>query len=126
MPDEPNAAELARRLDERFTDVREDLREMGDRLEKKVTLERYGYEQQGRDAAFRELIERVRAVETAREAEKTAREKEQREEAERKQAADQRLADRRAADRRLIFAALIAPVLILLLTVYLSTRGAGK
>jgi CHASE3 domain sensor protein len=126
VPDEPTPRELARRLDERFTDVRDDIREMGDRLEKKVALERYGYEQQGRDEAFRQLIERVRAIETAREAEKAAREKEQREETEKKRLADQRLAERRAADRRLIFTALIAPVLILLLTVWLSTRGAGK
>lgn len=126
MPDEPSASELARRLDERFTDVRDDVRELGNRLDKKVTLERYGYEQQTRDEGFRQLVERVRAIEADRAAEKAAREKEQREEAEKKRVEQQRLADRRAADRRLIFTALIAPVLILLLTVYLSTRGAGS
>lgn len=127
MPDEPpTASELARRLDERFADVRDDVLQLGVRLDKKVTLERYGYEQQARDDQFRQLVERVRAIEAAREAEKAAREKEQREEAEKKRLADQRIADRRAADRRLIFTALIAPVLILLLTVWLSTRGAGS
>lgn len=32
--------------------------------------------------------------------------------------------DLRAADRRLIFTALVAPVLMLLLTVYLASKGA--
>jgi CHASE3 domain sensor protein len=126
VPDEPTASELAYRLDERFANVREDLREMGVSLEKKVSAERYAYEQQGRDDTFRQLMERVRGIEAAREAEKTARDKEQRDEAEKKRKEEQRIADRRAADRRLIFAALIAPVLILLLTVYLSAKGAGS
>lgn len=114
MPDEPSASELARRLDERFADVREDVRGLEVRLDKKVTLERYGYEQQSRDESFRQLVERVRAIETAREAEK-----------EKKRQDEQRLADRRASDRRLIFTALIAPVLLLVLSIYLSTKGGG-
>lgn len=114
MPDEPSASELARRLDERFADVRDDVRGMEARLDKKVTLERYGYEQQSRDEAYRQLTERVRAIEVAREAD-----------ADRRRREAQAAVERRAADRRLIFTALIAPVLLLLLGVYLTSKGAG-
>ena len=114
MPDEPTASELARRLDERFADVRDDVRGMEARLDKKVTLERYAYEQQARDEVHRQLTERVRAIEVAR-----------KDEADRRQLEAQAALERRAADRRLIFTALIAPVLLLLLGVYLSSKGAG-
>ena len=41
-------------------------------------------------------------------------------------ASPEALAKERRADKRLIFSALIVPVLIVLLQVYLSSRGAGS
>lgn len=115
MPDEPTLGELVRRLDAVHQDLKEDFRELGSRLDSKVSMERYQLEQQARDDALKLLLERVKGIEEARESEARLR----REEA-------QHLADRRASDRRLIFTALIAPVLLLLLTVYLNARGAGS
>ncbi|MFB6675618.1 hypothetical protein ACFCWG_24970 [Streptomyces sp. NPDC056390] len=114
MPDDPTLGEVMRRLEDVRLDLKEDFRELGTRLDSKVSMERYQLEQQARDEALKLLVERVRGIEEAREQEQRTR----REEA-------QRIADKRAADRRLIFTALIAPVLLLVLTVYLQTRGAG-
>lgn len=114
MPTEPTLGEVMRRLEDVRTDLKEDFRELGTRLDSKVSMERYQLEQQARDTAAALALERIKAIEGAREQE----EKDRRAEA-------QKLADRRAADRRLAFTAIIAPVLMLLLTVYLSTRGAG-
>ncbi|MFJ4637627.1 hypothetical protein ACIP69_18635 [Streptomyces hygroscopicus] len=114
MPDEPTLGEVVRRLEDVRQDLKEDFRELGNRLDSKVSMERYQLEQQARDEAQKLLLERVKGIEEARESEARIR----REEA-------QRLADRRASDRRLIFTALIAPVLLLVLTVYLNARGAG-
>ncbi|MCX4450728.1 hypothetical protein [Streptomyces sp. NBC_01789] len=114
MPDQPTLGEVMRRLEDVRTDLKEDFRELGLRLDSKVSLERYQLEQQARDDALKLVVERVKGIEEAREAAKKARE-----------AAEQRAADRRAADRRLIFTALIAPVLLLILTVYLNAQGAG-
>ncbi|MDQ0842390.1 hypothetical protein [Streptomyces sp. V1I6] len=114
MPNDPTLGEVMRRLEDVRQDLKEDFRELGVRLDSKVSMERYQLEQVARDAAAALLVERVKTIEDAREQE----EKDRREEA-------QRVADRRAHDRRLIFTAIIAPVLMLLLTVYLSTRGAA-
>jgi hypothetical protein len=114
MPDEPTLGEVMRRLEDVRTDLKEDFRELGSRLDSKVSMERYQLEQVARDEALRVIVERVKSIEDAREQE----ERDRREEA-------QRLADRRAADRRLIFTAIIAPVLMLLLTVYIQTQGAA-
>jgi Flp pilus assembly protein TadB len=103
-----------RRLDDVRQDLKEDLRELGTRLDGKVSMERYQLEQLARDEALRLLAERVTAIEGSRV-----------QEAKDKQQEDQRIADRRAGDRRLLFSALIAPVLLLLLTVYIQARGAG-
>lgn len=103
MPDEPTLGELARRLEDRLGDVRDDIRELGARIDSRVSMERYQIEQAQRDEAYRLLLERVKGIEDARkEQEKT-----------------------RAADRRLILSGLVVPVLVILLQVYLSTRGAG-
>jgi len=104
MPDEPTLGEVMRRLEDVRTDLKEDFRELGVRLDSKVSLERYQLEQQARDEASKQIIERVKALEGA------TREKEQ----------------QRAADRRLIFSALIVPILMVLLTVYLQTKGAAS
>lgn len=103
MPDDPTLGELARRLEDRFGDVRDDIQQLGIRLDSRVSMERYQIEQQQRDDAHKLLLERVKGIEDAR--------KEQ--------------DKQRAADRRLIFSALVVPVLLVLLQVYLSTRGAG-
>ncbi|MFE9003065.1 hypothetical protein ACFYOY_13130 [Streptomyces sp. NPDC007875] len=115
MPNEPTLGELVRRLDAVHQDLKEDFRELGSRLDSKVSMERYQLEQQARDDALKLLLERVKGIEEAREQAARLRHEEA-----------QRIADRRAADRRLIFTALIAPVLLLILTVYLNTRGAGS
>lgn len=113
--DEPTLGELGRRLAAVHADIKEDIGQLAGRLDGKVSMERYSLEQQARDDAMRQLIERVTAIEEDRAA--TVRQ----------QAADQRAADeRRRADRRLAFSALVAPVLLLLLQVYLSARGAGS
>ncbi|MFB4424794.1 hypothetical protein C5F59_027410 [Streptomyces sp. QL37] len=114
MPDEPTLGEVMRRLEDVRADLKDDFRELGLRLDSKVSLERYQLEQAARDESLKLVVERVKGIEEAREQEARAHREE-----------EQRLADRRAADRRLIFTALVAPVLLLILTVYLSAQGAG-
>lgn len=115
MPDEPTLGEVVRRLEAVHQDLKEDFRDVAGRLDSKVSIERYQYEQAATLERERVLSERVKAIEEARD-----------KEAQDRQAAEQRAADRRAADRRLIFSALIAPVLMLLLTLYLTSRGAAS
>lgn len=114
MAEDPTLGEVMRRLEDVRQDLKEDFRELGLRLDSKVSMERYQLEQQARDGAAALVLERVKAIEQARE-----------QEAEKQRQDAQKLADRRAADRRLAFTAIIAPVLMLLLTVYLNARGAG-
>lgn len=114
MPDEPTLGEVVRRLEAVHQDLKEDFRELGHRLDSKVSMERYLLEQQARDDSLKLLDERVRGIESERERE----ERERREES-------QRQADKRASDRRLLFTAIIAPVLMLLLQLYLNAKGAG-
>lgn len=104
MPDEPTLGEVMRRLEDVRTDLKDDFRELGVRLDSKVSLERYQLEQANREDAYKVLTERVKGLEEA------SREKER----------------QRAADRRLIFSALIVPVLMVFLTVYLQAKGAGS
>lgn len=114
MPDEPTLGEVVRRLEAVHADLKEDLREYGARLDGKVSMERYQLEQQAGQDALRLLVERVTGIEEARAT------------AARQAEADRRAADdRRRSDRRLAFSALVAPVLMLLLQLYLSSRGAG-
>lgn len=114
MPDEPTLGEVVRRLEAVHADLKEDLRENAARLDTKVSLERYELERRARDDVHSQLITRIAAIEEARIQEQ------------RQADADRRAADdRRRADRRLVFAALIAPVLILLLQLYVNSRGAG-
>ena len=113
--DEPSNGELARRLEAIHVDLKEDFRELGKRLDAKVSLERYELERRNRDEVHVQLSERIAAIEEARLQEQ------------RKADADRRAAeDRRRQDRRLVFAALIAPVLLLLLQAYLAAKGAGS
>lgn len=115
MPDEPTLGEVVRRLEAIHADLKEDLREYGARLDKKVSIERYELERRGADEVHRLVIERVTAIEAAREREKRDADLERR-----------KIEDQRRADKRLILTGLIVPVLIVILQVYLSTRGAGS
>jgi CHASE3 domain sensor protein len=114
VPEDPSNAELAHRIELMRIDLKEDFRELVGLLEKKVSVERYEIERRNRDDVHVQIMERIAAIEAARDKEK-----------EEKRVAEQQLAERRAADRRLIFSALIAPVLMLILTLYLTSQGAG-
>jgi hypothetical protein len=116
MPDEqPSNGELAHRLEAMRIDLKEDFRELVGMLEKKVSTERYEIERRNRDDIHVQIIERIAAIESAREKEK-----------EDARLARQKVEDERRADRRLIFSALVAPVLMLILTLYLTSQGAGS
>ncbi|MGW1102698.1 hypothetical protein [Streptomyces sp. NPDC002540] len=115
MSDDPTLGEVNRRVEVGFADVKEDLQNLAARLDSRVSMERYQLEQAARDKELKDILERIRAIEEARREEERQRE------------ADQRAAiAQRAADRRLILTSLIVPVLLILLQVYLSTRGAGS
>ncbi|MEU1272955.1 hypothetical protein [Streptomyces sp. NPDC005799] len=113
--DDPSNAELAHRLEAMRIDLKEDFRELVGLLEKKVSVERYEIERKNRDEVHVAIMERIQAIETARE-------KERQDAA----LARQKAEDQRRADRRLIFSALIVPVLIVLLQAYLAAKGAGS
>lgn len=114
MADELTLGELARRFDDRLADVREDIQQLVQLLDKRVSTERYQYESQARDERERALAQRVKSLEDAAA-----------QDAEKKQKEQQEKTDQRASDRRIIFSALIVPVLLVFLQVYLSTKGAG-
>lgn len=114
MADEPTLGEVVRRLEAIHADLKEDLREYGARLEKKVSIERHDIERRTADEVHRQMIERMTAIEAERAQAIRDDELERR-----------KIEDQRRADRRLILTGLIVPVLIVLLQVYLSTRGAG-
>jgi hypothetical protein len=103
VADEPTTGELMRRLEDVRLDLKEDLQSLATRLDGKVDTLTLNLQQQAQDERTAALAERVKAIEAA------AREKER----------------ERAADRRLILTALVVPVLIVILQVYLSTKGAG-
>ncbi len=114
MPDEPTLGEVVRRLEAVHQDLKEDFRDVAGRLDGKVSIERFQLEKDAAMERERLTNERVKAIEEARA-----------EEARKKQEQEQKAAERHASDRRLIFSALIAPVIMLLLTLYLTSRGAG-
>lgn len=115
MADEPSNAELAHRIEAMRIDLKEDFRELVGRLDAKVSVERYEIERRNRDEVHVQIMERIAAIEAARQQEKKDADAEQR-----------RREDERRTDKRLLFTALIAPVLILLLQAYLAARGAGS
>lgn len=115
MPDEPTLGEVVRRLEAVHQDLKEDFRDVAGRLDGKVSIERFQLEKDAAMERERLTNERVKAIEEARA-----------EEARKKQEQEQKAAERHASDRRLIFSALIAPVIMLLLTLYLTSRGAGS
>lgn len=115
MADDPSNAELAHRIEAMRIDLKEDFRELVGLLEKKVSVERYEIERRNRDEVHVQMMERIQAIETARQKERQDAE-----------AARQKALDERRADRRLIFSGLVVPVLIVLLQAYLAARGAGS
>ncbi|MFE7566194.1 hypothetical protein ACFU76_04410 [Streptomyces sp. NPDC057539] len=111
---EPTAGELERRYNDRFADIRDDLQNLQNLIDKRVSVERYQTDQHYGAEADRQLIERIKAIEEARQEEA------------RQADADRRAAEaQRRADKRLLFSALVVPVLLVFLQVYLATRGAG-
>lgn len=114
MADEPTLGEVVRRLEAIHADLKEDLREYGTRLDKKVSVERYEIERRTADEVHRQVIERLAQIESARAQEQRDADLERR-----------KREDERRGDRRLVFSCLIAPVLLLLLQAYLAARGAG-
>lgn len=114
MADEPTLGEVVRRLEAIHVDLKEDLREYGARLDKKVSVERYELERRAADEVHRQVIERVAQIEAERAQEKREAEADRR-----------KREDERRADRRLVFSCLAAPILLLLLQAYLAARGAG-
>jgi CHASE3 domain sensor protein len=113
--DDVTVPELVRRLEDVRRDCREDNTELRLVVDSKVSMERYQYENRAREDAYRQLADRIRAIEEARDLEQQKRRED-----------EQRLTEKRAADRRLIFTAIIAPILMLFLQLYLSARGAGQ
>ena len=103
MADEPTLGELARRLAAVHADLKEDLGQVAGRLDGKVSSDVFELRLKA--------LERDIATSAARAAEIEAGQAER----------DRR----RAADRRLVLTALVAPLLLLLLQVYVSTRGAS-
>lgn len=104
MADEPTTSELMRRLEDVRQDLKEDLQSLAARLDGKVDASMLALQQQAQDDRTAGLADRIKAIEDGH----------------RKQA------EQRAADRRLILTALIAPVLLVLLEVWLTTKGAGS
>lgn len=60
MPDEPTLGELQRRMEQAFLDLKEDMRELHVRLDRKVDMEIYNLRHEA-------LLARVSALETLRE-----------------------------------------------------------
>jgi Skp family chaperone for outer membrane proteins len=115
VPDEPTLGEVKRRVEAGFIDVKEDIKNLVEALDRRVSMERYQLEKEARDKEIKEILERVRAIEEAR-----------RKHAEQRELDRRAAAAQRAADRRLILTALIVPVLLVVLQVYLSAKGAGS
>lgn len=108
MPDEPSTGELARRLEDIRQDLKDDVRDLNGRLGEKVSQESY-------DLRHTALVTRVTALEEA------LREREKQRQADARERERQR-----QADRRLVLTGLVVPVLLVLLQVYLASRGASS
>ena len=98
MPDEPTLGEVVRRFEDRFTDVRDDIHDLGKNLEKKVDQQIYDYRHNA-------LAARVTTLETLREKD----------------------AEKLVATRRWLIGAVIVPLVgILLPVIILLMRGSGS
>jgi len=96
MPDEPTLGEIGRRLDDRITDVRDDIAQLGRRIDGKVAQDVY-------QVQYDALVGRVTALEKLREQD----------------------AARVAATRRWLIGAVIVPIVAVLLAYVLSRGGAS-
>lgn len=95
MPDEPTLGEVVRRFDERFADVRDDIQQLGRRMDEKVDQRIY-------DLRHEALASRVSTLETLREKD----------------------TEKLVATRRWLIGAVIVPLVgILLPVIILLTRG---
>lgn len=104
MPDEPiTTGELARRVEDRLADIREDIQTLGLRLDSRVSMERYQLEREAHGKETQALAERIKGLEEA------GQEKER----------------QRQADRRLIFFSLVVPVLLLVVQLWFANKGAA-
>lgn len=98
MADEPTLGEVVRRFEDRFTDVRDDIQQLGQSLEKKVDQRIY-------DLRHDSLAARVATLETLREKD----------------------TEKLVATRRWLIGAVIVPLISVLLPVIIMlTRGAGS
>ena len=96
MSDEPTLGEVVRRFEDRFMDVRDDIKQLGDRIDTKVSQEVY-------DLRHEALASRVTTLETLREKD----------------------AERLVATRRWLIGAVIVPLVgVLLPVIIMLTRGA--
>ena len=98
MPDEPTLGEVVRRFEDRFTDVRDDIQQLGRRMDEKVDQRIY-------DLRHEALSARLATLETLREKD----------------------AERIVATRRWLVGAVIVPLIGILLPVaILLLRGSGS
>ena len=98
MADEPTLGEVQRRMEQAFADLKEDMRELGARLDTKVSQEVY-------DLRHEALTARVTTLETLREKD----------------------AEKLVGTRRWLIGAVIVPLIGVLLPVLLMlTQGAGS
>lgn len=96
MPDEPTLGEVVRRFEDRFTDLRDDIQQLGRRLDGKVSQDLY-------DLRHEAVTARVTALEKMREKD----------------------AERLAATRRWLMGAVVMPIVAVLLAYVLSKGGSG-
>lgn len=98
MPDEPTLGEVVRRFEDRFVDLREDIAQLGRRMDEKVDQRIY-------DLRHEALAQRVATLETLREKD----------------------AEKLVATRRWLIGAVIVPLIgILLPVILLLTQGGGS
>lgn len=114
MTDEPTLGEVVRRLEAVHQDLKDDFRDLGSRLDSKVSMERYSIEQNAQDANHLRLAEQLREVEAGLAEDQRNRQQEK-----------QHLAEQRRQDRRWVIAAILVPVSLALLQAYLAAKGAG-
>ncbi|MFE3648195.1 hypothetical protein ACFXPZ_25125 [Streptomyces sp. NPDC059101] len=98
MSDEPTLGEVVRRFEDRFADIRDDIQQLGRRIDSKVSQDVY-------DLRHEALVARITTLETLREKD----------------------AERIAAARRWLIGAVVVPLVgILLPVVILLIQGVGS
>jgi hypothetical protein len=94
VPDEPTLGEVVRRFEDRFTDLRDDIQQLGRRLDGKVSQDLY-------DLRHEAVTSRVKALEDMRVKD----------------------AERLAATRRWLIGAVIMPLVAVFLPILMSMGG---